>query len=35
MVSETDLLRADIPRLEQKFGAGKVDPIVQTIFYRN
>jgi hypothetical protein len=22
MVSEIDLLRADIPRLEQKFGAG-------------
>ena len=26
MVSEIDLLRADIPRLEQKFGAG--DPFV-------
>ena len=26
MISEIDLLRADIPRLEQKFGAG--DPFV-------
>ena len=29
MISEIDLLRADIPRLEQKFGAG--DPFVEVL----
>jgi hypothetical protein len=29
MVSEIDLLRADIPRLEQKFGAG--NPFVEVL----
>ena len=29
MVSEIDLLTADIPRLEQKFGAG--DPFVEVL----
>jgi hypothetical protein len=30
MISEIDLLRADIPRLEQKFGVG--DPFVRWDF---